>query len=627
MKSPMFWGSVCTVLGLAAVSTQAADTTFMGYPEPELKYTHYTNRTSWDAGLQSHWTAWKGRFLKTTGIVKGTDPSNSSKTTTEAQSYCMLMALWMGDRTTFNLAWKGLEDTLWNSSKGWYKWTTSDANYAGDADQDVAGALIFASALVDKGYWQDYSVNGNNYKAKAKIILQSLASNFIDKSNGYRINSWPSAGDNIRNPSYHMPMWYPVFHQFDSANSVTGSYRQWDTVNTASFALFNAQPNAKQGMARNFSKADGSKAGGGTSSPNNYYMGFDAIRVPYRIGMAALWHHDALAMAWCKSVWANGLVKGDTAGMYDVDADTLYGWGVKADGSDAKYEKPMTEAMWAVAALGTADSDAASAAALAKGISYMAASGVSSLNYFSTYTVPSADTGKASSDPAYNYYAQSLGMLGTLALDGRAPNVWDDLMNTWTVPDTLTHLKNFSATSTAADSGTAITFTASFSKAAVGTVVLVGQTSGAKKTIKNSAGGTVDTFSWVAGARNAGGSLFESGEPVVATLTWPAMPDTVSNNTITLYYTSTGIASRLADRPYMIRLANGTISVHQPWFGSAGSVFISLRNAAGVALYQGERTLNGGAVTLPSMSLAPGWYAVESAVNGQRAVQSFTLTR
>jgi hypothetical protein len=68
--------------------------------------------------------------------------------------------------------------------------------------------------------------------------------------------------------------------------------------------------------------------------------------------------------------------------------------------------------------------------------------------------------------------------------------------------------------------------------------------------------------------------------------------------------------------------------VRQPWFSEASPVRLRLRNAAGLVLRTSESMPEAnGSVRLSAQSLAPGWYSLEMESNGERATQSFSLTR
>lgn len=576
------------LMGALVLAAATAHAVFPPYTPRTLKYPTYTN---WDDKLPSIWSGWKTRFLSN-GLVQGNDPSGTKMSISEGQSYGLMLSVWMGDQATFNTIWTATENTFWNKdggTTGWYRWKSSDQNFAGDADIDICGALIFASALVDSGKWSASSqtVGGNTYKQKAIIVLKSITKNFIDKSAGYRINSWPSAGDGIRNPSYHMPGWYPIFKEFAIANSValTGSDNaawnnntDWDAAAAGAFTYLENQTNSKYGMARNFSQGAGpGRPGGGTSSPNNYDMGFDAIRVPLRVAHAAVWYPKLFprAIKYAKSVWANGSstvgVNPVYPGEYEVDNAKLYGWkGQNGYTGDPKYEYFMTRAMWGALAVSVKDSDAVSAAAA----NQIARDFGRSVNG-NTYLDGEETRCEASlaSSPCYNYYAQSLGLLGALVIAGRAPNVWDDMKKVWVVPDTGASFVNaVTATpstidqyvASAADKSKMIsTVTATISKPVLWKLHFQGQTSGS--TFDTSATSTSVTFGWHSLRRSSAAMKFV-GEKVKVTLIVPGV-DTAANakaSTIITLNAATGVAPREVRGQGGVRIADGGLYLRDP---------------------------------------------------------------
>lgn len=466
------------LLGALFLGVTVAQAAFPPYAERVGKYPAFP---AWDARLAKIWGGWKTRFVSN-GLVGGNTPGSTTKSyISEGQSYGMLLSAWFGDQAEFNTIWTATETQFWDKgTKRYYPWniTTFDANFAGDADIDIAGALIFASALVDEGIWTNTTVGGNTYKAKAKIVLQSVIDNFIDVGANYRVNSWPGAGDGIRNPSYHMPGWYPIFKEFGAANGISGM--DWDKAATGAFDLIDAQPNSSKGMARNFSNGSGGSPTGGTSTPNNYDMGYDAIRVPYRMAIAATWYPNQLprAVKWAKNVWASGAVESNQPGMYNASNATLWGW------DENEYEKFLPRAMWGSLATSVKDSSAEAAAAFVKIFQDMSTSVKADLDYLDgaehDQTLPTA--------PSKNYYGQSLGLMGALVMAGRAWNIWDDLKHTWTPPDTTpkltTPLTAAPATvqltpgATAEPSNTS-TITAKFNRSVAWKVRYKGRTSGA----------------------------------------------------------------------------------------------------------------------------------------------------
>jgi len=509
---------LCSGGVLLATGAQAAQ--ILPYAELPMKY---PTRVSWDSQMKGLWTGWKSRFLSG-GLVKATDPSGNSKNVSEGQSYAMLMAVWMNDQTTFNTVWAATESGFWTGK--WYRWVAGDGNYATDADQDIAGALIFASALVDKGLWTDYKLNGTtSYKDKAKTVVASISTNMVNGGKYVDAGDWLSD----YNPSYLEVHWYRVFKEFAAANSVTTV--DWDNVITGSYEILNAQPSASKGMARNFSSQSGGPAGQGDSKPSRNDMGFDAIRVPFRVGLHGMWYHHPKAQAWLKGVWSGGVVSADQPGMYKLDGNpTLWGWcdppAAAAGTCTSEYEQFFTRLMWGASATGIVDSFPAATTAytaMASNISSI----IGSRDYLAYYD------DNTTSKPSANYYAQSLGLMGALAMSGRAANVWDDLKNPWTPPDTAakisTALKSSQASVYLTGTGTPDTtiFTATLSKPAVCTLYLAGVTSGAKyKYVAPTAGITSLSVKWTPKMiQTFTSKVFAGGETVNATL---AIPGAVS---------------------------------------------------------------------------------------------------
>jgi len=509
-------------IGMLAATSSAA---FLPYTEPVLKY---PAEQGWEANLQAHWSYWKGKFNTAGGVIQGTKPDNTIAETSEAQSYGMLMALWLNDKTTFDQIYGATQKNFWGGTNyAWIISPTKDPNFAGDADQEICGALIFASALVDAKYWTDGSPS---YKTQAIAVLKNIAANMVDGS--HLIRSY-NGSSGIYNPSYMMPGWIQVFKEFGAANGVTDP--GWDAVRTAEYALFNAQPNAKDGMARNWCDGSGNAGnpGNGTETPSNGDMSFDAIRVPYRIGLDGLWYKThSQAISWCKSVWNNSAVNPSTPGMYTVSGPTLWGWGTAgaANGpySDAQYEWSLTVSMWATAAAAVQDSSTTGNTAMGVIMSSMK-KGVLGHDYF--LLSANSDT-TSSSAPNKNYYAQSLGLLGALAIDGRAPNVWDDLKNTWVVPDTTAKVTQaLSATPSSIQLNSSTVLSAKFSHVINWTMTIT-ESTGANYTITGT--GDSISYSWATTSHRLNPAFSAGTVTVAITGPWTTPPaGTTTSITIT----------------------------------------------------------------------------------------------
>lgn len=530
--------TIAKAIAILGVLAGASSAKYLPYSERVMKY---PAEQGWESYLLKHWEYWKAKFIGSDGVVNGTKPDGSSAKVSEAQSYAMLMALWFNDQATFNKVYHGTQQNFWNSSTNAYMWIISpdkDANWAGDADQDILAALIFASALVDSNTtsntgWTNPS-GDPTYKEQAKTLMNSIWDKFVDKSS-YRIQSWPSAGDGVRNPSYHMPAWYQVFKEFANKN-IPNNTMDWDKVRLASYALFNAQPSHEKGMARNFSTGSGDpQQGNGQSSPTPADMGFDAIRVPWRIGMdAAYYPTHTQAVNWCKSVWTSGFVDPSTAGMYTLSGSPqLYGWGsASSDYSDSKYEWAMTVAMWGVASTAVRDSCNECGTAAGKSVARLK-TGVTGQNYF--VISANTDTTKTTA-PNKNYYAQSLALLGALSMDGRAWNVWDDLMNKWTAPDTSTKMVTpLKATPSTIALSSTTRITAKFNHAASVKLQFTGKTSGVVYTTGLQATADSVGFNFTPSSNHPLGKLFTAGEDITVTIVgpWTTAPATATTTITT----------------------------------------------------------------------------------------------
>jgi len=379
-------------------------------PYPEIVGRYPGGDPTLDPYLKAAWAKWKANFL-TDGAVMAATPSGTNQLTSEGQAYGMLLALWFGDQTVFDRIWSTTESRLWNGSDRWYNWAVGDRGFAGGADIQICGALIMASALADAGLWPDNNVSTSqgsiSYKTKAKTLIQSIGTSIIDRTSNYRVNTWQGAGDGIRNPSYHMPAWYSVFKEFSAVNGLTGM--NWDAATKGAHDLFDAQPFASMGMVRNYSTGSGGTSNGGTSTPTAYDMGFDAIKVPWLQALANTWHHDVRAGSWCTKVWKGGLVSPEKAGLYQLSSTPkLWGW------MSGEYEAVMSMSMWGACAVSVRDSSTEAKTASES---------------LSKTMIDALRADPAFSVPTKNWHAQTNALLGTLAITGRAWNVWGDLKN------------------------------------------------------------------------------------------------------------------------------------------------------------------------------------------------------
>jgi endoglucanase len=257
--------------------------------------------------LQATWQSYTRTFISADGRVS--DPTANDNTTSEGQSYAMLRAVWMNDRTTFDSVWRWTQQHLWQGSRFAFLWNggVQDDNSATDADQDIALALIFASHQ-----WQDAS-----YLGAAHQVLQSVWSNDIATVRGVSYadaGNWAATTDDagvVLDPSYFAPYAYRIFAAVDSGHSwsalVQSSYSALSACSQAPLGSGSAVGlppdwcvvNRATGQVQSFAQK---------SNPDDY--GYDAFRVMWRVALDALWFGSQSAQSYLagqtflRSQWA-----------------------------------------------------------------------------------------------------------------------------------------------------------------------------------------------------------------------------------------------------------------------------------------------------------------------------------
>lgn len=297
-----------------------------------------------DTILAHAWEGYKHDFIQSDGRV--IDPERNM-TTSEGQSYAMLRAVWMGDRHEFDvlLRWTrdnlsvpetGLPGYLWGpDADGHYRLLSRDS--AGDADEDMALALIFAA---DR--WHDDS----SYGREGRRLLGSIWSGevaYVQDAPYLTAGSWaPSETDPgpVLNPSYLAPYAYQVFARVDSAHPwrklVASSYRALDQCSRALL-----QGSHSAGLPPNWCALD--RASGGARAFNRIShaddYGYDAFRVMWRLALDVQWNQAPDAQSYLRGSaglflrqqWAKS---GSLASQYGHDGSVQGGDDLTVYGGD-----------------------------------------------------------------------------------------------------------------------------------------------------------------------------------------------------------------------------------------------------------------------------------------------------
>jgi endoglucanase len=250
---------------------------------------------TWNSYKEEYWEDSTGRTL---------DKQQNNITTSEGQSYTMLRAVWMSDKTTFDKTWAWTQQQL-QRQDGLFAWRwgqKSDGSYgvltdqggqnsASDADSDIAFALLMAA-----GKWQQQS-----YLDAAKSTIKGVWNQEIVAVNGKPYLS----ADNLEkqsqspiviNPSYLAPYEYREFAKADTDHD-------WNAVVDSSYDLLKQATEAPLGSPKSanivpdwvvMDRTTGALSAPTTGSLTTNYS-YDAMRSVWRLGLDYEWNKDQRA--------------------------------------------------------------------------------------------------------------------------------------------------------------------------------------------------------------------------------------------------------------------------------------------------------------------------------------------
>jgi endo-1,4-beta-D-glucanase Y len=300
------------------------------------------------------WEVYKANYITcgdpcggSSGLVY--DPYIGYQAVSEGVGYGMLLAVALDDQVTFNAVYLAGDAIMRDESTGLHHWRVNNRGEitgegsATDAEQDIALALIFAQQRVDRGEWQRHP--DLPYGERATALLNAIwryevvAGRYLKPGDRFS-----GGGQEILNLSYFSPAWYRIYDQFEAGD-------RWQALIDQGYdALFSTQ-GSERGLAPDWSTIQGGPATEycQTHGMENcaYDMGYDAIRVPWRVGLDCLWFQDESACEWSqRSVrFLTSLPESRFARLYDMQG------GVIVD-----YQDEAMLSMWLIAALAAEDS-------------------------------------------------------------------------------------------------------------------------------------------------------------------------------------------------------------------------------------------------------------------------------
>ncbi|HXJ21525.1 MAG TPA: glycosyl hydrolase family 8 [Polyangia bacterium] len=241
---------------------------------------------------QTAYNNWKTSYLVTSGSgLRVQRPENGNDTVSEGIGYGMLAAVYMGDKATFDGLWTYTKTHL--DGNGLMTWcipsggsgSCSGSGSATDADEDIAFALLMAS-----DQWQ-----GGTYLTDGVAMVNAIHGSdlFSDYSvqNG---DAWNST--NAIYPDYFSPAYYRVFAKAANdpswSNVVDVGYQHLAAL-TGTGGLVPNSTNLQNSL-------DSSCQISGRACDLKY--GYDACRMPWRIGMDACWNDEKRAITYLTAI-------------------------------------------------------------------------------------------------------------------------------------------------------------------------------------------------------------------------------------------------------------------------------------------------------------------------------------
>ena len=257
--------------------------------------------------LDNTWKQYKDEYIEQ-GTGRTLDKQKNNITTSEGQSYTLLRAAWMDDRTTFDQSYQWTKDNLQRETDKTFSWLfgqRNDASYgiladqggantATDGDTDIALALVFAY-----GRW-----GNDGYLADAKNLITDIwnqdvvevAGQPVIAANNQEKGDKPTA---IVNPSYFSPYAYRIFATLDPQHNWTGLVDSSYSILEKSTAA-NLDKGASAGLPPDWveiRKSDGEILPPTVPGYTTNY-GFDAIRTPFRIALDQQYYAEPRAKAY-----------------------------------------------------------------------------------------------------------------------------------------------------------------------------------------------------------------------------------------------------------------------------------------------------------------------------------------
>jgi endoglucanase len=244
------------------------------------------------------------------GTLRVIYSDDKTQTRGEAIGFGMILAGYLGDKTTFDGLFEFYKSKRTSEAKKMMAWNVTCSGYvdkgsATDVDIDVAYALI-----VGFNQW------GSNYLDEARNILSILSSTMITTCDNLKILypgyfNAPWGGCNETDIQYYTPAFFRIFAKV-SGNEI------WNQLADDSYTILNNSANHVTGLVPDWQTASG------VGLPPSYrtaYFRYDACRVPWRMAIDYLWNGNQKAKTWCATIsnWAYKIGPANITDGYNLD--------------------------------------------------------------------------------------------------------------------------------------------------------------------------------------------------------------------------------------------------------------------------------------------------------------------
>jgi hypothetical protein len=218
------------------------------------------NADKFNTAISQIYKRWTANFVRSGKVI--CPEQDNGTTTSESMGYGMLITAAMGDKDAFDSMWKYVQGQL---SNGLMTWKSGSSGSASDGDEDIAYALYMAA-----GQW------GASYKTAADAMgtafAADIASDVVSGGSGYKT---------VFNPSYFAPAAYRKFPG-GYASAISKTY---GLVNANISGATAGLPTDWADMSSGSPKSAADVGATVTSGLDGNVYGFDAARVPWRLGL------------------------------------------------------------------------------------------------------------------------------------------------------------------------------------------------------------------------------------------------------------------------------------------------------------------------------------------------------